>query len=186
MSSGAKKVAVLATDGFEQSELFEPVKALREAGAEAVIVSDKSGSIRGWNMGEWGDSVDVDLTLDSVDVADFDALLIPGGVMSPDKLRMNQIAIEFTRGFFEVGKPVSAICHGPQLLIECDVLTGRELTSYPAIKTDLKNAGARWEDLEVVVDAGLTTSRSPADLPAFCEKVVEELYEGVHAGQRTA
>lgn len=179
-------VAILATDGFEQSELTQPAQALRDAGMTPVIVAPKSGSIRGWNHTDWGDDVDVDKTLEDASANDFDGLVLPGGVMNPDTLRTDERAIEFTRAFFKAGKPVSAICHGPWLLVECDVLQGREVTSYHSIKTDLKNAGARWVDREVVVDSGLTTSRSPDDLPAFCRKMIEELKEGVHAGQRTA
>ncbi|MEC9374400.1 MAG: type 1 glutamine amidotransferase domain-containing protein [Planctomycetota bacterium] len=180
------RVAVLATDGYEQSELTEPVKALRNAGAAVDIVSDKDGAIRGWNKSDWGDSVDVDRTIEKANADSYRGLVLPGGVMNPDKLRMNAKAVNFVRDFFKAGKPVAAICHGPQILIECDVLTGREVTSYPAIKTDLKNAGARWVDKEVVVDQGLTTSRTPKDLPAFCGKMIEELAEGAHAGQKTA
>lgn len=182
------KVAILSTNGFEQSELEQPLEKLREAGATVMIVSPKSGSIKGWSGDNWGDSVDVDLTLEEAmgRVDEFDALVLPGGVANPDSLRQNDDAIEFVRAFFKAGKPVSAICHAPQLLIECDVLQGREITSYPSIKTDLKNAGARWVDKEVVCDQALTTSRDPDDLPAFIEKTIEEIAEGVHAGQKTA
>lgn len=182
------KIAILSTDGFEFSELMKPAESLREHGATVSIVSPKSGSIRGWSDGDWGDSVGVDLTLREAmgRVDEFDALVLPGGVMNPDTLRGDGSAVEFTRSFFKAGKPVSAICHGPQLLIECDVLTGRELTSYPSIKTDLKNAGARWVDKEVVCDQGLVTSRTPADLDAFIRKTVEEVAEGVHKRQKTA
>lgn len=182
------RVAILATNGYEQSELTEPLKRLKDEGADVLIVAPKGGSIRGWSGENWGDSVDVDLTLSEAiaRVDEFDALVLPGGVANPDSLRTNEQAIEFTRAFFKAGKPVSAICHGPQLLIECDVLTGREVTSYKSIKTDLKNAGARWVDKEVVVDQGLTTSRTPADLPAFIDKTIEEIREGVHARQKTA
>ncbi len=182
------KIAVLATDGFEQSELTEPVKRLRDAGATVHIVAPESGSIRGWNDGNWGDSVDVDCTIDDAQarVDEYDALVLPGGVMNPDKLRMREDATTFVREFFKAGKPVSAICHGPQILIDCGVIEGRELTSYPSIKNDLKNAGARWVDQAVVCDQALTTSRTPDDLPAFIEKTIEEIREGVHAGQKTA
>lgn len=181
-----KTVAVLATDGFEQSELVQPVEALRGAGAEVRIVAPKAGRIRGWAETDWGDAVDVDATLDEANPDDFDALLLPGGVMNPDALRQDQRAIEFARRFFIDGKPVSVICHGAQTLIECDVLQGREMTSYPAVKTDMKNAGARWVDREVVCDQGFVTSRSPADLPAFIGKTLEEIAEGRHARQKTA
>ena len=182
------KVAILSTNGFEQSELVEPLEKLREAGATVLVVSPHSGSIRGWSGENWGDSVDVDLTLKEAlgRVDEFDALVLPGGVANPDSLRINEDAIEFTRAFFKAGKPVSAICHGPQILIECDVLQGREVTSYESIKTDLKNAGARWVDKEVVCDQALTTSRTPDDLPAFIDKTIEEIAEGIHAGQKTA
>lgn len=179
-------VAVLATDGFEQSELAEPVEALRAAGARVHIVSPAAGSIRGWSGKDWGDHFAVDQTLAKADPDDYDALVLPGGVMNPDSLRANKDAVRFATAFFKAGKPVAAICHGPQLLIECAVLEGRHLTSYPSIKTDLKNAGARWSDQEVVVDNGLVTSRSPDDLPAFIDKLKEEIAEGVHEGQKTA
>lgn len=183
-----KTVAVLATNGYEYSELDTPVRRLKDAGATVKIVAPESGSIRGWSDGDWGDSYDVDLTIsDAIARKDeFDGLILPGGVINPDQLRMNEDAIEFTRSFFKAGKPVSAICHGPQLLIECDVLQGREMTSYSSLKTDLKNAGARWVDKEVVCDQALTTSRTPDDLEAFMDKTIEELAEGVHAGQKTA
>ncbi|MEX0876466.1 MAG: type 1 glutamine amidotransferase domain-containing protein [Phycisphaerales bacterium] len=182
------KVAFLATDGYEFSELDQPYKKIKEAGAQVIIIAPKSGSIKGWTDGDWGDSYDVDMTIKDAlgRVDEFDALVLPGGVMNPDKLRMNNDAVEFTKAFFKAGKPVSAICHGPQLLIECDVLQGREMTSYPSLKTDLKNAGARWVDKEVVCDQALTTSRTPDDLPAFIDKTIEEIREGVHAGQKTA
>lgn len=181
-----KRVAVLATDGYEQSELVRPVEALREAGAEVDIVAPTTGRIRGWDRTDWGDAVDVDRAIAQADPALYDALVLPGGVMNPDALRVREDASSFVRGFFKAGKPVSAICHGPQILIDCGVIEGRELTSYPSIKNDLKNAGARWTDQEVVTDQGLTTSRSPDDLDAFISKTIEEILEGVHAGQATA
>lgn len=180
-----KRVAILATNGFEEVELTSPKKALEEAGANALIVSPKSDTIKSWDTDNWGKDFEVDITLDDADSNDFDALLLPGGVINPDILRMNDNAIKFIRAFFRDGKPVSAICHGPQLLINADVLQGRELTSYPSIKQDLKNAGARWIDNEVVVDKGLTTSRSPEDLPAFNAKMIEEIREGIHKEQMT-
>lgn len=182
------KIAILSDNGFEFSELDRPLKALRDEGATVHVISPRSGSIRGWTDGDWGESVDVDMTLkDAMGRADeYDALVLPGGVANPDQLRMNRDAVDFTRSFFKAGKPVSAICHGPQLLIECDVLTGREVTSYPSIKTDLKNAGARWVDKAVVCDQALTTSRTPDDLDAFIKKTMEEIDEGVHARQKTA
>lgn len=184
----SKTVAVLATHGFEQSELTEPVEALRNAGATVHVVSPEKGRIKGWKNGNWGDEVGVDRTIDEAQARadEYDGLVLPGGVMNPDKLRMREDATRFVREFFKAGKPVAAICHGPQILIDAGVIEGRELTSYPAIKNDLKNAGARWTDQEVVVDQGLVTSRTPDDLPAFNAKLLEELAEGVHAGNKTA
>lgn len=179
-----KKVAILATDGFEQVELTEPKKALENAGATAHVISPKEGKVRGWNHTEWGDEFNVDVPLDNAKAADYHALVLPGGVMNPDHLRMNDKAVRFTREFFEAQKPVAAICHGPWTLIEADVVRGRKLTSYPSLKTDLKNAGANWVDETVVVDNGLVTSRNPDDLPAFCDKLVEEVAEGKHEQQR--
>jgi protease I len=177
----SKKVAVLATDGFEQSELETPVRVLKEAGASVDIISLKSGKIKGWKEKNWGDEIDVDKTVAEADARDYDALVLPGGVMNPDKLRINQDAISFVGGFFEDNKPIAAICHGPWTLIETGELQGRTVTSYPSLKTDLINAGANWVDEQVVVDNGLVTSRTPDDLPAFCEKMVEEIAEGAHA-----
>lgn len=183
-----KTVAILATHGFEEVELTSPREALHDAGAKTYIVAPESGTISSWHEDDWGGQFDVDLTIEDADAdaESFDALLLPGGVMNPDTLRMNDDAVGFTRKFFKAGKPVAAICHGPQLLIEADVLQGREMTSYPSIKTDLKNAGARWINKEVVVDQGLTTSRNPDDLPAFNRKMIEEIREGVHEEQKTA
>ena len=175
-----KKVAILATDGFEQSELMEPYKALREAGAEAVIVAPKAGQIQGMKHAEKGEQVDVELTLDQADADDFDALVLPGGVMNPDALRMNPKAVHFVKDFHAARKPIAAICHGPWLLIEADVVDGRRVTSWPSLKTDLRNAGAEWTDAEVVCDRGLVTSRKPDDLPAFNKKMLEEIAEGRH------
>jgi protease I len=177
-----KKVAILATDGFEQSELLDPRQALEEAGATTTIISPNEGEIRGWNEDDWGESVEVDLTLADADPRDYDALVLPGGVQNPDTLRTIPEAVEFVKAFFEAGKPVAAICHGPQLLIEANVVKGRKLTSFPSLKIDLKNAGADWIDEEVVVDQGLVTSRRPDDLPAFNAKLVEEIGEGRHEG----
>lgn len=176
-----KKVAILATDGFEQSELLEPKRALDEAGAETVVVSLKPGEIKGWNEKNWGDSVPVDMTVEEADAADFDALMLPGGVMNPDTLRMNDSAVAFVQDFFESGKPVGAICHGPWLLVEADVVEDRTLTSWPSLITDIENAGGTWVDQEVVTDQGLVTSRNPGDIPAFSRKLIEEIVEGVHA-----
>lgn len=178
-----KKIAVLATNGFEQSELFDPYNALKDAGADVHIVSLKSGSIKGWNKDDWGKSIDVDKTLDSVSADDYNGLMLPGGVMNPDTLRAEDKAVDFVRNFFKQHKPVAAICHAPQLLIEADVVKGRKLTSYNSIKTDLINAGAQWEDSEVVTDQGFVTSRNPNDLPAFIDKMIEEFREGKHDRQ---
>jgi len=181
-----RKVACLVTDGFEESELLSPVEALRNAGAEVHIVSPKSGRVRGWKHDHWGEAVRVDKTLDDANADDYRGLVLPGGVMNPDSLRQDEQAVEFVRSFFEAGKPVAAICHGPQMLIQADVVEGRTLTSYPSVRKDLENAGAKWVDREVVVDQGLTTSRTPDDLPAFNRKMVEELAEGVHEGQKVS
>lgn len=182
---GGKSVALLATHGFEESELFEPLDALREAGAKATIVSipDTPKKIRGWSNGDWGESVEVDATVADCTPEDFDSLVLPGGVMNPDRLRMDADAVSFVRGFFEEAKPVAAICHGPWMIAEADAAEGRRMTSYPSIRTDIENAGADWVDREVVVDQGLVTSRSPADMEAFVAKVLEETAEGAHAGQ---
>lgn len=176
-----KRVAILATNGFEQAELLEPKRALEDAGATTTVVSLEGGEIKGWNQKNWGESVPVDKTVDECSADDFDALMLPGGVMNPDKLRMDQRAVEFVRGFFEQGKPVGAICHGPWLLVEADVVQNRRMTSWPSLKTDLRNAGANWEDSECVVDDGLVTSRKPGDIPAFNSKLIEEIGEGKHA-----
>jgi protease I len=178
-----KKVAILVTDGFEQVEMTEPRKALDEAGAKTTLISPSEGEVRGWDRTDWGKKFPVDLPLTDARAADFDALLLPGGVMNPDKLRMNPDAVRLTRDFFTAHKPVAAICHGPWLLVEADVVRGRTVTSYPSIQTDLENAGAKWIDQEVVVDEGLVTSRNPDDIPAFNRKMVEEIAEGIHRAQ---
>lgn len=167
------RVAILATDGFEQSELLEPRKALDQAGAATEIISPKGGRIRGWNHKEWGREVDVDQALQSADPKDYDALVLPGGVMNPDALRMNPTAVAFVKSFFEAGKPVAAICHGPWTVIETGAARGQRMTSWPSLKTDIKNAGAEWVDEEVVVDGKLVTSRKPDDLPAFNRATVK-------------
>lgn len=178
-----KKVAILVTNGFEESELTEPRKALTDNGAITHIISLQSGTIKSWKNGNWGMDIKVDKTIDEVNEMDYNALLLPGGVINPDTLRQNELAVKFVRSFFKNQKPVAAICHGPQLLIEADVVDGRMLTSYPSIRKDLLNAGAEWLNQEVVVDQGLVTSRSPKDLPAFNSKLVEEVAEGRHARQ---
>lgn len=170
-----KRVALLVTDGFEQSELAEPRRALQEAGARADIVAPQAGKVRGWDKTDWGGQVNVDLTLEEAKPEDFDALVLPGGVLNPDQLRMNPLAVAFVEAFASEQKLVAAICHGPWLLIEAGLAKGRQLTSYPSLKTDLVNAGADWIDREVVVDGNVITSRNPGDLPVFCEQVVAAL-----------
>ena len=169
-----KKIAVLAADGYEQSELDSPVKALKEAGATVEIISLKSGEIKSMKDHQWSDSVSVDKTVSEAKVDDYTALLLPGGVINPDTLRGNEDAVRFVKSFFEKNKPVAAICHGPQTLIEADVVKGKTMTSYKSISTDLKNAGANWKDEEVITDGNLTTSRDPDDLPAFNKRIIEE------------
>lgn len=167
------RVAILATDGFEQSELVEPRKALDDAGAATEVVSPKDGRVRGWNHKDWGREVDVDQPLRSADPGDYDALLLPGGVMNPDALRMDPAAVAFVRHFFEARKPVAAICHGPWTVIEAGVAQGQKMTSWPSLRTDIENAGAEWVDEEVVVDGKLVTSRKPDDIPAFSRATIE-------------
>lgn len=178
-----KKVAILVANGFEQVEMTKPREALQQEGAETRVVSIKSGKVQGVNHDEKGDQFDVDLTLDEAKAEDFDALLIPGGLMNPDELRGTPKAVEFTKKFFTSHKPVAAICHGPWVLIEAGVVKGRKLTSWENIQTDVKNAGGNWVDEEVVVDNGLVTSRKPDDIPAFNKKMVEEFCEGKHEKQ---
>jgi protease I len=175
-----KRVAILATDGVEQVELLQPRQALIDAGAQAQVVSPKSDQIKAWNLTNWGDQIKVDIPLSQANPDDFDALLQPGGVMNPDFLRMDPQAVNFVRAFFNANKPAAVICHGPWMLIEADVVRGRTVTSWPSLKTDLRNAGANWVDQEVVVDNGLVTSRKPDDIPAFNRKMIEEFAEGRH------
>jgi protease I len=177
-----KRVAILATDGVEQAELTEPRQALDDAGATTVVISPKEGKLKGWQHGQWGDEIPVDRTLSEASPDDFDALLLPGGVMNPDRLRMDKQAVQFVKAFFQAGKPVAAICHGPWLLVEADVVRNRALTSWPSLQTDIRNAGGDWVDREVVSDMGLVTSRKPADIPAFNRKMIEEFAEGMHIG----
>ncbi len=179
-----RKIAILTETGFEEIELTSPKKRLEEEGATVHVISP-SKNIRSWNEGDWNMDIEADKILTDAKAENYDGLLLPGGVINPDKLRRNENAIEFIKHFFETGKPIAAICHGAQSLIETDALSGRIMTSFPSIKTDLKNAGVRWVDKEVVVDQGLTTSRSPADLEAFNNKMVEEFAEGVHEMNKT-
>lgn len=179
----SKKIAILATNGFEESELSSPKEHLEKQGWTAHIVSTSIGTIKAWAEKDWGKEYDVDKTLDEVSASDYDALVLPGGVINPDQLRTNEAALSFVQDFFKQHKPVAAICHGPQILINADAVTGRKMTSVDSISIDLKNAGAIWEDSEVVVDNGLVTSRTPEDLPAFNAKMVEEINEGKHEDQ---
>ena len=179
-----KKIAIVAADMVERVELVEPRKALDEAGAETTLISLKPGEIKTFNHFDPAESEKVDKTAEEVDASDYDALLIPGGVGNPDQLRGDENVVQFVRAFFEQGKPVAAICHGPWVLVEADVVRGRKLTSWPTVQTDIRNAGGNWVDEEVVVDSGLVTSRKPDDIPAFNEKMLEEFCEGKHSEQR--
>lgn len=174
------KVAILATHGFEQSELTSPLQALKDAGADVDIISPDGPSIKGWQGKDWGDSVNVDVPLTEAKAEEYDALVLPGGVINPDKLRTNEDVLKFVRHFVESGKIVAAICHGPWTLINADAVEGRTMTSYPTLRKDLENAGAKWVDEQVVVDNGFVTSRNPDDLDAFNSKVIEEISEGKH------
>ncbi len=178
-----KRIAILATNGFEESELKSPKEAMEKEGFSVEIVSPETGTIKGWSNGNWSNSYKVDRPLNEARASDYDALVLPGGVMNPDTLRTNEDALVFTRDFFKTSKPVAAICHAPQLLIDADVVEDRTLTSYKSIRQDLLNAGANWVDKEVVADEGLVTSRNPGDLPAFNQKLIEEIKEGKHAAQ---
>jgi protease I len=168
-----KKIAILATDGFEQVELTEPKKALEEAGATTEVISPKSGEIKGWKFTDWGDKIRVDKTLDEARPGDYDALVLPGGVINPDHLRMEPKAVNFVKEFAQSGRTVAAICHGPWTLVEAGVVRGKKMTSWPSVKTDLKNAGANWVDEQVVEDGNFITSRKPDDIPAFSRKIIE-------------
>lgn len=180
-----KKIAILVANGFEESEFTQPRKALEDAGATVHVISPVEGKVKAWNEKDWGGEYDVDVALNDADASEYNALLLPGGVMNPDKLRDNEKAVEFAKHFFEEGKPIASICHGPWTLIETGALKGRTMTSYSSIKTDLINAGVNWVDKEVVVDQGLVTSRNPGDIPAFNRKMIEEFREGVHEEQKT-
>ncbi len=173
-----KKIAILATDGFEQAELMEPRKALDQAGATTVVVSPKSGEIKGWETKDWGETVKVDKALADANPHDYDALVLPGGVINPDHLRMDPAAVNFVRQFVATGKPVAAICHGPWTLIETGALKGKTVTSWPSLKSDLKNAGANWVDQEVVTDGQFIFSRKPDDIPAFNQTLIEAIGKG--------
>jgi protease I len=189
-SLNGKRVAILVAEGFEQVEMTGPRKALQDAGAETAIVSPAKGEVQGWNHFDKADRFPVDVPLDQANAGDFDALLLPGGVANPDQLRMQPKAVELVRGFYEAGKPIGVICHGPWTLIEAGVVDGRTMTSWPSLRTDLQNAGAKWVDQEVVVDRGLVSSRKPQDIPAFSRKICEEFAEGQHgarlSGRRSA
>jgi len=178
-----RSIAVLSENGFEEVELTGPVKRLKEEGATVHIISSKTGKIKAWNHDHWSIEVEVDKTIKEANADDYNGLVLPGGVINPDQLRVNEDAVAFVKAFFEAGKPVAAICHGPQTLINANVVEGRNMTSVKNIAQDLINAGANWTDEEVVVDQGLVTSRTPEDLPAFNDKMVEEFSEGVHEGQ---
>jgi protease I len=175
-----KKIAILTETGFEEVELTSPKQELEAAGAEVHIVSPQKETVKAWDHDHWSIELPVDVQIENAKMEDYDALVIPGGVINPDKMRINPKCVEFAQQFLEVGKPVAAICHGPQLLIETGMISGRNMTSYPSIKTDLENAGVIWTDKEVVTDNGLVTSRSPKDLPAFNKKMIEEIKEGTH------
>jgi protease I len=175
-----KKVAIITENGFEEVELTSPKKALEEAGATVHIVSPQKEKVKAWNHDHWSIELPVDVNVSDADPADYDALVIPGGVLNPDQMRVNEDCVEFAKDFLRSGKPVAAICHGPQLLIETGMLQGRNMTSFKSVRTDLENAGVIWQDKEVIVDHGLVTSRSPKDLDAFNRKMVEEIREGIH------
>ncbi len=183
MSLENKKIAILATDGFEKSELFEPLNALKKENATVHIISVKEGEIKSWESNNWGETIQVDKLVQDANESDYNALVLPGGVANPDVLRTHDDALQFIRDFFKNNKPVAAICHAPWLLISAEVIENRKVTSYHSIKDDVVNAGAHWQDEEVVVDSGLVTSRNPEDLPAFIDKIIEEVKEGKHEDQ---
>lgn len=186
MALNGKKVAILVAEGFEQSEMVEPRKALEQAGARTEIVSPARDEVQGWNHFDKGERFKVDVPLEQADPQGYDALLLPGGVANPDQLRMQPKAVQFVKHFAESGKPIGVICHGPWTLIEAGAVRGRTMTSWPSLRTDLQNAGAKWVDQEVVTDKGLVSSRKPADIPAFSRKLIEEIGEGSHAARRAA
>lgn len=180
------RVAILATDGVEQVELTEPRQALQDAGCETVLISPQQGSIKAWQHDHWGDELEVDLPLEQARADDFDALMLPGGVMNPDHLRQDKQAVQFVRQMADAGKPIAAICHGPWMLVEAGVVRGRTLTSWPSLQTDIENAGGDWVDREVVTDEGIVTSRKPDDIPAFNRKMCEEFAEGIHGSRQAS
>jgi protease I len=179
-----KRIAALVDNGFEQVELLEPRKALEGVGAKVDVISPQTSEVKGWNHTDWGQSVKVDTPLEQARPDEYDGLLLPGGVINPDKLRINPQAVEFVKAFVTSGKPIAAICHGPWTLIEAGAVRGRKMTSWPSLQSDLRNAGAQWTDQEVCVDNGLVTSRKPDDIPAFNRKMIEEFAEGRHTGAR--
>lgn len=179
-----KRIAALVENGFEQVELLEPRKALEQAGAKVDVISPQKSEVKGWNHTDWGQPVKVDVPLDQARPEDYDGLLLPGGVINPDKLRINARAVEFVKAFAASGQPIAAICHGPWTLIEAGAVRGRKMTSWPSLQNDLRNAGAQWVDQEVCVDNGLVTSRKPDDIPAFNRKMIEEFAEGRHTARR--
>jgi len=181
-----KRIAILAADGFEQSELMVPKQRLEEAGAKVDIISLKSGEIWGWKGGDWAESIPVDRTIDAVKTDEYDALVIPGGQINPDLLRADKDAVALVRDFYEAQKPIAAVCHAPWVLVEAGLAKGRKMTSYHSMATDVKNAGAKWVDREVVVDQGVVTSRNPGDLEAFSAKIIEEVSEGPHEERAVA
>jgi protease I len=185
-SLSGRKVAILVENGFEQVELTEPRKALTEAGAAVHVVSPQPGKVKGWNHTEWGETLPVDVPLETARPEDYHALMLPGGVMNPDRLRMNPSAVAFVKAFMMERKPVAVICHGAWTLVEADVVNGRRITSWPSLRTDLENAGAEWVDEPVVVDQGLVSSRKPDDIPAFNAKMIEEFREGRHQARQAA
>jgi protease I len=180
-----KLIAILATDGFEQSELMDPKKSLEEAGAQTQVVSPAGKKIKGWNKKDWGEEVSVDVALKSADPGKYDALLLPGGVMNPDHLRMDPDAVRFVKHFFEHAKPVAAICHGPWMLVEAGAVKGRTITSWPSLKTDIRNAGGTWVDEEVVLSNGVVTSRNPDDIPAFTREMIDLFAKGANVNAKS-